>query len=55
MTEKLKKCKDCKYYDTAPYPEHKGNIACCRGKSWLFKIGCKTIAGTCFERKKDEQ
>ena len=48
----LTKCRDCKHYDTTPFPLHEGKLALCRNeKSWLFKVGFKTVANKdCFER-----
>lgn len=47
-------CKDCQHFDSSPFPEHGGKIALCRGKSWLYKIGHKTLAGACFCPKAKE-
>jgi len=52
ITINHKKCCDCKHYDPSPFPEHNGKLALCRGDSWLYKIGYKTLAGSCFYSKK---
>lgn len=46
------RCINCEHYDPTPFPEYEGKLALCRGDSYMYKVGCFTLASReCFTRR----
>ena len=52
--KEYEKCINCKYYVPSPFPEYNGKLAICRGSSYSYKVGWKSLASrVCFEKREE--